>query len=146
MAKYFLHGIFFSILFLVLAVAWIFLLLFLTAIGFIIGLIIGFGVLFLIVGFLNSNITSLLWFEVKTSFWDLFFHGLVLLIVLFISDIIIVTMPNLAFPATTTRVVTFIISSFIYGFVAKRVARWWAQEYEEDIPEAIEAEWRDKRL
>lgn len=146
LAKYFVHGIVFSILFLILTLAWVFVLVLLTAIGFIIGLIIGFGLLLLIVGFLNSGITSLLWFEVKTSFWDLFFHGLVLLIVLLILDVIIVTLPSLAIPGTATRVVTLVISSFLYGFVAKKVDGWWELEYREGIPKAIEAEWRDKRL
>ena len=69
-AKYFVHGIAFSSLFLILAVAWTFTLIFLVAIGFFIGLIIGLGLLFLIVGDLNAFITSLLWFKVKTGFWD----------------------------------------------------------------------------
>jgi hypothetical protein len=146
MAKYFLHGIVFSILFLVLAFAWIFLLLFLTAIGFIIGLIIGFGVLLLIVGFLNSSITSLLWFEVKTSFWDLFFHGLALFIILLVVNGIFVSVPLLVFPGIATTVATLILATFLNGFVGKKVAGLWEKEYREGIPEAIEAEWRDKKL
>ncbi len=146
LAKYFVHGIVFSILFLILALVWIVALLFLVTIGLIIGLIIGLALLFLIVGFLNSGITSFLWFEMRTSFRDLFFHGLVLLVVLFILDVIIVTLPSLAFPGMATRVVTFIISSFLYGFVAKKVAGRWELKTPEGIRKAIEEELRDKIL
>jgi hypothetical protein len=64
-ARYFVHGLAFSLMFLVLAIVWVFLLIILVGIGFFIGLIIGLGLLFLIIGGLNSFITSLLWFEVK---------------------------------------------------------------------------------
>lgn len=128
-AKYFVHGIAFSILFLIFFFVWAFILVFLTAIGSFIGLILGFGLLFLIVGFLNSVISTYLWFEVETSLTDLFVHGLVLFIVLLILDVITVFLPSLAFPGTATRVITLFTSAFLYGFVAKRIARFWELEY-----------------
>ena len=146
LAKYFIHGIAFSLLFVLLAIVWVFVLVFLVGLGFIIGLLIGLGLLFLIIGFLNSLITFLLWFEVKTSFWDIFFHGLVLFIVLLVVNGIFITAPSLAFPGITTTVITFIIACFLDGFVAKKVAGLWRREYREGIPKAIQAEWRDKNL
>lgn len=135
LAKYFIHGIAFSLLFLLLVIAWIFVLMILVGLGFIIGLIIGLGLLFLIVGFLNSIITVYLWFDVKMSFLDLLFHGLVLFVVLLIVNGISVTLPSLAFPGIATTVVTFIIASFLDGFVAKEVAGRWKQEPKESRPE-----------
>ena len=146
LAKYFIHGIAFSLLFALLAIAWVFILVILVGLGFLIGLIIGVGLLFLIVGFLNSVVTTYLWFEVKTTFWDILFHGLALFIILLIVNGIFVTVPSLVFPGIPTTLTTLIIATFLNGFVGKRVAGWWKQEYREGIPEAIEAEWRDKNL
>ncbi len=145
-AKYFVHGIAFSFLFLILAVAWAFILIFLVAIGFFIGLIIGLGLLFLIVGGLNAFITSLLWFRVKTGFWDLLLHGVVLFIILLIASVFIQFLPNLIFPGVATAVVTFFIAAFVDGLIAQKVARWWEEEYETDVSKAVEAEWQDKQL
>jgi hypothetical protein len=146
LAKYFIHGIAFSILFLILGIVWVFVFAFLTIIGSIIGFIIGVGLLFLIVGFLNSTITFYLWFEVKTSFWDFFFHGLALFMILLVVNGIFVSVPSLVFPGIATTVATLILATFLNGFVGKKVAGLWEKEYREGIPEAIEAEWRDKKL
>jgi len=146
LAKYFIHGMAFSIFFLILALVWVFILVILVGIGFIIGLIIGLGLLFLIVGFLNSAITAYLWFEVKSGFWDLLFHGIVLFLILLVVNVIFVTVPTLVFPGIATTVITFIVAAFLDGFVAKKVAGWWRQEYLESIPKAIEAQWQDKNL
>jgi len=146
LAKYFVHGIAFSILFLILGIVWAFIFALLVFVGFIIGLVIGLGLLFLIVGYLNSVITSFLWFEVKTSFWDLFLHGVALFIVLLIVNGIFVTVPSLVFPGIATTLITLIIAAVLDGFVGKKVAGLWEQEYREGLPEAVEAEWKDKNL
>lgn len=145
-AKYFIHGIAFSFLFLILAVAWVFILAILVGIGFIIGLIIGLIVLFLILGGLNTFLTSMLWFNVKSGFWDLLIHGVTLFFILLIAGIFIQLMPNLLLPGTATTVVMFLIGSFVDGFIAQRVAQWWREEHEEGVSEAAEAEWQDKPL
>lgn len=145
-AKYFVHGIAFSFLFLILAVAWVFILIFLVAIGFFIGLIIGLGLLFLIVGGLNAFITSLLWFRVKTGFWDLLLHGVVLFIILLVASVFVQLLPNLVLPGIATTIVTFLIAAFIDGLIAQRVARWWESEYETGVSKEVEAEWQDKEL
>lgn len=145
-AKYFIHGIAFSFLFLILAVAWTFILVVLVGIGFFIGLIIGLGLLFLILGGLNTFITSMLWFNVKSGFWDLLVHGVALFFTLLIAGIFTQFLPNLVLPGIATTVVTFLIGAFVDGFIAQRVARWWREEHEEGVSEAVEAEWQDKQL
>ena len=146
LAKYFAHGIAFSLLFTILTIAWFFGLTILTVFGAFIGFIIGLGILMLIVGGVNSFLTSLLWFPVRTSLWSLVGHGLVLFIALLIVDGIFVMIPSVVFPGIVTTVITFIFGSFLNGFVARNVAGWWRQEYQEDISKAIESEWRDKNL
>ncbi len=144
-AKYFVHGVAFSLLFAVLVIAWSAVLLMLAIFGSFIGLIIGVGILMLVVGGLNSVLTGLLWFPVKTAFWSILGHGVVLFIVLLIVGIF-VNGPSLVFPGIPTTIITFIIGSFLDGYVGKKVAGWWKREDREDIPEAIEAEWRDRKL
>jgi hypothetical protein len=82
-------------------------------IGPIIGLIIALGLLVLLVGGLNTFLASLLWFPVKSSFWSIVIHGIVLSIALVITDAIFVLAPSLAFPGIATRIVTFVVSSFV---------------------------------
>ena len=126
--KYFIHGLGFSILFLVLLIGWAFILALLVVSGFIIGLIIGFGLLFLIVGYVNSFITDLLWFPVKTSFWGTLFHGFALFIVLLIVGVIFVWIPNTAFPSIYVQVTTFIVETFLNGLAGKTIAGGWKEE------------------
>jgi len=134
--KYFIHGLAFSILFFVLAVAWTFILVILVGVGAIIGLIIGVGLLFLIVGFLNSVVTAYLWFEVKFRLLDILLHGIFLFVVLFVVNGIVVAVPNLVLPRIATSVIAFVIAAFLDGFAAKRVARWWKAEYVPGVPGA----------
>ena len=126
--KYFVHGIAFSTLFFVLAIAWTLAFAFLTVVGAIIGLVIGFVLLFLVVGFANSVLTSYLWFKVKFGFWDFLFHGFVLFVTLLVLNAIL-GVPTLVSPGIATTVVTYIITTFVEGFVAKKLAGWWQEEY-----------------
>jgi len=145
LAKYFVHGLAFSLLFTVLTILWIFGLLVLIVLGSWIGLIIGLGILMLIIGGLNTLITTFLWFPVKMAFWSLLGHGIVLFILLLIVNSIALLLPSIAFPRIETAVVTFILGSLIDGFVCKQVARLWEEECK-GIPEAVEAEWEDRKL
>jgi len=124
-AKYFIHGILFSMLFLVFQILWGSIAVFLAGSDLILGLLIGFWLLVPIVGFANSVITSLLWFKVEISFLGTMAHGFVLLIILFIVNVIVILVPYLVFPGTVTSVVTLIIASFPDGLVGKTVAEWW---------------------
>ena len=77
--RYFVHGIAFSMLFFVLAIVWVFAFAVLSFIGAVIGLVIGIVLLFLLVGFANSVVTSVLWFKVKFGLWDqLYFFPILL--------------------------------------------------------------------
>ncbi|UCE15346.1 MAG: hypothetical protein JSV12_05565 [Candidatus Bathyarchaeota archaeon] len=141
LAKYFVHGIAFSFLFLVLAFVLVFILVFLVAVGSFIGLIIGFGILMLTVGGLNCFLTWVIWgVEIKTSFWSVLLHGFALFLVLLLVNGILVMIPNVAFPSIATTVITFIIGAFAGGFVGKKVAELFEEEFQkEEISEAENA-------
>jgi len=127
--KYFLHGILFSVLFLLLEFIWIFAIILLVGLGFIIGFIIGLGLLFLIVGFINMSLGVHLWnIEAETGFWNIFFHGLALFIILLIVELITYFLPNYAFPGIATLVIMFILRIFLNGFIGKTVASWFGHE------------------
>lgn len=126
-SKYFIHGLAFSVLFLILSIAMIFVLAILIGFGFIIGLIIGVGLLFLMVGFLNSIITDFLWFTVSKSFLSILFHGIVLSVTLIVVNIIFIWAPNLVFPNVYVEIITFIIGTFLNGLIGKTVATIWEE-------------------
>jgi len=122
--KYFIHGIAFSLLFLVLGFMWSVVLALLVGFGFIIGLAIGFGLLFLTIGYINSIVTRELWFDVKMDFGTIFVHGLVLFLVLLPIDFVFLAL-RLAFPDLFVWIVTLVIQTIPYGFVASKVAGLW---------------------
>lgn len=127
--KYFLHGILFSILFLILGLGWIFVMILLVSLGAIIGLIIAIALLFFILGFINTVLGVHLWnIEAETGTWHIFLHGLVLFLLFLIANLITSFLPNLVFPGTATLVVTFIISTFLNGFIGKNVSSWFGYE------------------
>lgn len=144
LAKYFIHGFAFSLLFTILTIAWAFLLLVLVALGFIIGLIVGLGFLMLIVGFANAIITTQLWFPIKAGFLDLVLHGLVMFIALLFVNGIFILGPSLMFPGIATTVVTFIIAAFVDGFVGKQIAGFWSDLREESVEEMAERKHREQ--
>jgi len=145
LAKYFVHGIAFSFLFLVLTFVLLFILVFLVALGSFIGLIIGFGILMLTVGGLNYFLTEAIWgVETKTSFWSLLLHGFALFLILLLVNGILVMVPNIVFPSIATTIVTFIVGSFASGFVGKKVAELFEEEFPEKI--STKAKWADAKL
>jgi len=147
LAKYFVHGIAFSFLFLVLAFVLVFVLVFLVAIGSFIGLIIGFAILMLTVGGLNCFLTGTIWgVAANTSFWSVLLHGFTLFLILLLVNGILVMVPNIVFPSIATTVITFIIGAFAGGFVGKKVAELFEEEFPEEISEAAKAKWADAKL
>jgi len=147
LARYFVHGIAFSFLFLVLAFVLAFILVFLVAVGSFIGLIIGFGILLLVVGGLNYVLTEAIWgMTTKTSFWSLLLHGFILFLTLLLVNGILVMVPNMVFPSIATTVITFIVGAFAGGFVGKKVAGWFEEEFPQEISEATKAKWADAKL
>lgn len=128
LVKYFIHGFGFSILLFVLTIGWALILVLLIASGFIIGLIIGLGLLFLVVGYVNSFIADLMWFPVKTSFLGALGHGFALFVVLAIIGVVFKWIPNMAFPGIPTQIITFIVQTFLNGLAGKTIAGGWKEE------------------
>jgi len=107
---------------------WAAVLIVLVMLGFIIGLLIGLVVLFLIMGWLNTMITEVVWHvPVKTGWTTVLVHGLVLSIVFLLVHIPSIVI-NLAAPSVITVAVLLIIYAFVDGFIAKRIAGMWRQE------------------
>lgn len=130
LGRFFLHGILFSLLFMILVVAWIFMIVLLVNLGAIIGLIIGFGFLFLIIGYVNTILGAQIWkIEPRThGISNIFFHGLALFILLAIINLLISFLPNYFIPGIGTQTITFIISAFINGYIGKETASWFGYE------------------
>jgi hypothetical protein len=128
LARYFLHGIAFSFLLLLLEIGWMFILVFLAVIGFIIGIILGLIVLFFIIGALNAFLTDLVWFiPVRYDWKGLLGHGFVLFVVLLIVGIPSYVVTIVA-PSILTAIVLFVVYAFIDGYVAKNVGKMWEEE------------------
>lgn len=135
--KYFLHGLAFSFILLVLVFVWAFVLAVLVVTGFIIGLIIGFVILFFVIGFLNSALTYFIWsISVKADWKDLFGHGFVLFFVLVLVHIPAIIIISSTTPSLAITIVLIIVYAFIDGFVAKNIAvRGWEEEEGEEPEE-----------
>ncbi len=124
--KVFLHGVLFTLLFIVFWFGWAFATLILVSIGSIIGLGLAFGLLCLGIGGINAFLGVQLWkVEADTSFWSLFFHGLVLFVILLFAGGLTTFLPNLVFPGVATSVISIVITSLVYGLVGKEVAEWF---------------------
>ena len=126
--RYFVHGIVFAVLFLLLEIFWIVSIVFLVMIGSFIGLIIGFAILFPIVGGINTVVSKLVWgFYMKSSLGDIFLHGFVLFIVLLIVDLVLL-IPVMAYPGNLPiTVVRFIVACFLYGLIGARLGEVWEE-------------------
>ena len=126
LVKYFLHGIAFSLLFVILGIAWAFVLVLLIGFGSFIGLIIGIVLLLLIVGVLNAALGAFLWdIDAGGKGWSgMFFHGLVLFVILLITELAVSYLPNQICPGTATFVITLIIRTLLYGIIGKTVCTW----------------------
>lgn len=128
LAKYFVHGILFSILGLILGFVWAAVFIVLILFGSIIGLIIGFVLFFLLMGWLNSIITDIVWhIEIKTNWTSVFVHGLVLSILFLLVHVPSLIL-NLAFPSIVIVISLLIVYAFVDGFIARHVAGMWQQE------------------
>lgn len=129
--KYFEQGILFSVIFLVLVIAWVFLTAFLVLVGYVIGLIIGFVILFFIIAWLNAALTDGIWhMQIRTDWKSLLGHGFFLFIGLIIVHVPAIAV-NLAVPGIATVIVLFVVYCFIDGFVARKVAGYFEETYDE---------------
>jgi hypothetical protein len=89
-AKYFTHGILYSLFFLVEPIGWYPLILLVYIEG-ILWWVITIVLFVLVLGFSSSIITSYFWLPVKLSLWRILLQGLILLVTLGILDAIFVT-------------------------------------------------------
>lgn len=146
--KYFLHGVFFFVLFLTLGIMWAFTFLMWIGESFFISLIIGIIILSFIVGKVNTILASSLWhIPIKSDWKNLLAHGFVLFSVLFMVNIFLYfiisivsfmlysssSISPIALNITPYLVILidFIIYCFIDGFVSKKVACLWRIRYSE---------------
>jgi hypothetical protein len=121
--KYFVHGLAFSLIMLILGIGLAFLLVLLVAIGFIIGLIVGFLILLMVHAGINVFLMDRIWHvPIKTNWWSLLVHGLVLMIVLFLASIPSLLI-NFSMPNIIVYIITFIIYCPIDGYIAKHIAQ-----------------------
>ncbi len=141
LGKFFLHGILFSFLFLLLAVAWILVIAILVSLGALIGLIIGFAFLFLVMGYINTILGTQIWnIEPHTQgISSFFFHGLALFIVLVIVNLMII-LPNYFIPGIAIQAATFVIGAFLNGYIGKGIASWFGYEHTRTNQRNSEAE------
>jgi hypothetical protein len=121
----------FQIIYLLLAFAWAFMFALLIVGGAIIGFVIGLVLLFLIVGWLNVVLADLIWnIQIESNWKILLAHGFVLFLLLLLASIPSIAL-NIVAPSLATTVIVFIIYSFINGFIAKSVAKYWEEKGEE---------------
>lgn len=133
LAKYFAHGILFSLITVALFFPLLALMLILIIFGSFIGLLIGLGLLFLVVGLINGVLGSFLWdIERGEGLLKTLFHGLVLDVMLLIVSLVTFYLPSLFFPGIATQVVAFVITAPIDGAIGKQVASWFSSEPSED--------------
>lgn len=127
LAKYFVHGLSFSLIMTVLVFVWVFFLAVLIVMGSFIGLIIGLIVLLFIIGGLNSFLTETIWsIYTRTHWMSLLGHGFVLFIALIVAHIPTIIVGLMA-PSIPVAIALFIVGAFIDGFVAKNVASFWEE-------------------
>jgi hypothetical protein len=139
LARYFLHGIAFSILFPLLGLVWVIILELFVMVGALIGLIIGFIVLFFFIGGLNTLLTDFLWSTTIESGWKtLLIHGLGLFFALLIVDLPRYIFLPLSGPSPALLIGVFVIYAFINGFIAKNVASVWKERSGYNVSERTE--------
>jgi hypothetical protein len=125
--KYFLHGILFSGIFLVMGFVWAFVFVVLVVAGLLVGFILGLILLFFIIGWINVSLAGLIWDMWIQSDWkSLLVHGFLLFVLLIIAGIPSIIV-NLIVPSLAITLVFFIINCLIDGFVAKNLAEWFEE-------------------
>ncbi len=139
LAKYFLHGVTFSILFFVSAIVWGFVFGTLIVLGSFIGLIIGVVLLFLIVGGLNAFLSEAIWnLSIDYGWQNLLSCGFYLTAALILVHIPTVYALIYEPPSIIVSMVLFVIYAFIDGFLAKELAPIWEDKGDELKVESVE--------
>ncbi len=130
LGKYLLHGIAFAALLFLLTLFSTAILGILSVVGAFVGLIIGLVILLILAGVINTFITTTLWFKIETSWAKYLYHGILLLIILGIVGLPLQFLYSQSSsltvaPRVLSGVILFLGSSFIYGYIGKRVASIW---------------------
>jgi hypothetical protein len=124
--KYFVHGLFFSLLITFLIIGSLFVGAALILVGGIFGLIallVGLMVLF---GVANNLINRAVWGDpMNWSILALLIHGLGLFVALIIVNCVIVLLPQLFFPGLITAIVMWIPTNILDGRVCRSIALRW---------------------
>ena len=127
--RYFVHGLFFSILMAVVLFAWAFVIVLLVALGSLLGLIVGFGLLFVFIGAINAFVTEKMWnIKMQTGLGTDLIHGLVLFLGLSIVSFPVYLVLDYLFPTVdiTTTIAVFIVQLLVLatvdGYIAKGIA------------------------
>jgi len=127
-AKYFLHGVAYSLLVVGFVLVWIFLLVALVVIGSILGLLLGLLVMVMGVGYLNSLLSGYFWkIQTQTKWSSLLVHGLMLMIAIGLASVPFMILEYLAESLTpvvsiVAILVLFVIHSIVNGYLGKAVA------------------------
>ena len=127
-AKYFLHGVAYSLLVIGLTFVSILLLVALVVIGSILGLLLGFLIMIMGVGYVNSFLSGYFWdIQTPTKWSSLFVHGLVLMIAIGLAGTPFIALEYLigtlvpVFSVVAIPVL-FVIHSIVNGYLGKAVA------------------------
>lgn len=126
--KYFLHGISYTLIAMVIFFGWIFVGITLILLGSLIGLILAFVLLIFIVGAINTFVSSLVWgFSMKTSLGSIFLHGLVLCLTFLVVSLLTIFPLYLLGHNLIYVVLLEIGLCFVNGFIGEKVAQLWTE-------------------
>lgn len=117
--RYFIHGISFSIMLSFVSILWVFMLAVFLALGYIIGLVLAFGVLFLMMGAINTILTSGIWdAHIEAGVATMLVHGFSLFIILFVANFPSIFLLTY-FPGIVIQVGLILVYAFVDGYIAK---------------------------
>ena len=124
--KYFLHGLFFSLLVTFLIVGSFFIGAGLILAAGILGLVALVAIMAVLFGVANNLINRAVWGDsMNWSILALLIHGLGLFVALVIVNCVIVLLPQLFFPGLITVIVMWIPTNIVDGKVCRSIAQHW---------------------
>lgn len=130
-AKYFAHGILYSVVIALFTPVWVFLFFGLSFVGALLGILIAFVLLYILIGLANSVVTSLLWFPVRHG-WRVYLGqglalGLSLFFVEFVPLLLLADPLRSLSPSdqSTAGIVITVIYAFIAGLLGKAIGAHW---------------------
>jgi hypothetical protein len=126
--RYFLHGLVYSLLSIVLSFMWGFVAVFLILTGFFIGLAIALFLLVLIAGTVNTFVSELVWkFSMNDSIVGIFTHGAALGIIFVLISLVTIIPIMLIVGNPFYLILLEIGMCFVRGFIGEKVAEHWTE-------------------